>query len=188
MKSLTLFKHLQENYKDYLYEKALPIISKHNESLLNPCSVAVSIYRIQRQLFKKHRNNEKFQELQKILSMIQRVFCNCEIYYTAEIGNNFLLVHAFGTVIGSGVKIGNNCTIYHNVTLGTKYDTDKNKCKIEDNVIIYAGAKVLGDIVIEENSVIAANSVIIKSVPNNQVWGGIPGKKINNNISPKYKL
>ena len=126
-------------------------------------------------------------ELQ-ILSMIQKQYCGCEIYYSSEIGNNFLLVHGLGTVIGSNVKIGDNCTIYHNVTIGTRYDTDKYKPQIGNNVIIYSGAKIIGNIKIGNNVVIGTNAVVTKDIPCNEVWVGIPAKRININNSNKYKL
>lgn len=93
-----------------------------------------------------------------------------------------------GTVIGSGVIIGNNVTIYHNVTLGTKYDTVKKKCQIGNNVIIYAGAKVLGDIKIKDNAVIGANAVVISDIDEFEIFAGVPAKLIGKVNSNKYKL
>lgn len=186
---LNLKEYFQANFYDFVDDRIIFLLEKFNESLLNPTGLAIAIYRIQNQLYKEHTNINSFYDMSlNLLSMIQRKFCSCEIYYSANIGNNFVLVHGIGTIIGSGVVIGNNCTIYHNVTLGTKYDTEKRKYKIGENVIIYAGAKVLGNIEVGDNAVIGSNSVILKDVPCNEIWGGVPGKKIGYNDSSKYKL
>lgn len=104
------------------------------------------------------------------------------------LGNNVSFRHnAPGTVIHGSTIIGNNVKIYQNVTLGRAdlYNTPSSSnfkgIVVEDNVIISAGAKVLckSDILtIGENSIVAANSVLLTSVPKNEIWGGIPAKKI----------
>ena len=97
--------------------------------------------------------------------------------------------HPVGIVIGEGVKIGKNVTIYQNVTIGRK-DIDIAKYpSIGDNVVIYSGAKILGNIVIGNNSVIGANSVVLNDVPENSVVAGIPAKIINKkkDINEWYK-
>jgi serine O-acetyltransferase len=99
-----------------------------------------------------------------------------EISPIARIGPGFRLVHSLGTVIGNGAIIGKNCTIYQQVTLGTS-NVREGKIgypKIGDNVVIYAGTKVLGDIKVGDRATIACNSVVIKDVPADTVVGGIP--------------
>lgn len=89
--------------------------------------------------------------------------------------NLISFMHLDGIVIGSGVKIGNNCTIYQQVTLG------KNKGEfpvIGDNVTIFAGAKILGGIKIGNNAVIGANAVVLKDVPDDSVAVGVPAKVV----------
>ena len=98
------------------------------------------------------------------------------ISFNCRIGNNFKLEHFIGTVIGREVIIGDNCTVYHQVTLGQKNDKFP---KIGDNVVIYPGAKVIGDIKIGNNVVIGANSVVLKEVPDNSIVVGIPARIIN---------
>lgn len=92
----------------------------------------------------------------------------------AEGGKNLSLGHYVGTVIG-GVKIGENCTIYHNVTIGQNHGKSP---VIGNGVTIYAGAKVIGDIAIGDNAIIGANSVVINDVPENSVVAGVPAKVI----------
>ena len=89
-----------------------------------------------------------------------------------------------GIVIGETSIIGDNVTIYHGVTLGgVSLEKGKRHPTIENNVIIGAGAKILGNITIGDNSKIGANSVILKDVPKNSVAVGIPGKIITKNNS-----
>lgn len=173
------------SYKKYFKQEYLDIIKKYNIEIFNTPKLALQIYKIQQKIIKMGGHNEK--EL-FILASIQKMYCGCEIYFSTKIGKNFMFVHELGTVIGSNVEIGNDCTVYHNVTIGIQYDTDKNKPKIGNNVIIYAGAKIVGDIKIGNNAVIGANAVVTKNIPDNEVWAGIPVKKININTSNKYKL
>lgn len=91
-------------------------------------------------------------------------------------GENVFLPHPRNVVIGDYVSIGNNCKIYQDVTLGQS----KGKFpKIGNNVIIYAGAKVIGDVSIGDNCIIGANAVVVKNIPPNVIAAGIPAKIIN---------
>ena len=97
------------------------------------------------------------------------------IHPKCKIGSNFYMVHTNGIVIGSGVKIGDNCKIYQQVTIGK----EKGRFPvIGNNVTIYAGAKVVGNGKIGDNAVIGANAVVIKDVPDNCLAVGIPAKII----------
>lgn len=177
--------YLIKNYESVFNRDVEKIIKEYDCDILDSCELAVNIYRIQNLIYKTDKEHN---EIQKILSFIQRSLCGCEIYYSSQIGKNFLLVHGLGVVIGSGVRIGNNVTVYQNVTLGTRYDTSKEKCTVGNDVIIYAGAKILGNIKISNNSVIGANSVIITNVGEGEIFAGVPGKKIGSVGSEKYKL
>lgn len=91
------------------------------------------------------------------------------------------LPHPVGIVISKKVKIGEGCMIYQNVTLGAR-ENNRTGCSeypvIGNDVRIYAGATVIGDISIGENSVIGANSVVTRDVPANEVWAGVPSRFI----------
>lgn len=102
------------------------------------------------------------------------------ISLSAIIDKGLQLPHAHGIVIGSGVRIGRNCKIYQNVTIGRKEAGDTvSYPKLEDNVILYPGVTVIGDIVIRKNSSIGANSVVLKSVEENAIHAGVPAKRIS---------
>lgn len=93
------------------------------------------------------------------------------------IGKNLFIDHGMGVVIGETAEIGDNVTIYHGVTLGgTGKDKGKRHPTVEDNVMIGAGAKILGPIIVGKNSKIGANSVVLKEVPPRSTVVGIPGR------------
>lgn len=96
----------------------------------------------------------------------------CCISPKAEIGSNLMLPHPLGIVIGEGVKIGDNCTIYQNVTLGRKNKDIPEYPIIEDGVTIYCNSSVVGNITIGKETVIGCNSIVLKSVePNSRCVG-----------------
>ena len=103
--------------------------------------------------------------------------------YEELIAKGTIFPHPIGIVISSAATIGNNCWIYQNVTIGAKLK-DLGDCspinypKIGNNVTIYAGAVILGNITIGDNAVIGSNSVILSDVPANTTFAGIPGKRI----------
>lgn len=108
-------------------------------------------------------------------SLLGRDLGQIEIYYSAQIGNAFKINHGVGSVIGARCKIGDNCTIHQNCTIG---DRNGGRPTIGNNVMIYAGAMILGDIVIGDNCIIGANSVVTHDCQPNSVIVGTPGKKI----------
>lgn len=111
----------------------------------------------------------------KYIRKILNVKYGCTISPSCIFGKNVEIVHHFGTLIGNGVIIGNNCRIYQQVTLGQ----NKNKFPtIGNNVIIYAGAKIIGGINIGNNVIIGANAVVTKDVPDNAIVAGIPARVI----------
>ncbi|MDU1855059.1 MAG: serine O-acetyltransferase EpsC, partial [Clostridium baratii] len=97
----------------------------------------------------------------------------------AKIGKGLFIDHGMGVVIGETAEVGDNVTIYHGVTLGgTGKDKGKRHPTVKDNVIIGAGAKVLGPITIGNNVKVGANSVVLKDVPDNATAVGMPAKII----------
>lgn len=130
-----------------------------------------------------HTKGLKF--LARLNSQIVRFLTGIEIHPGAEIGHSIMIDHGMGVVIGETAIVGNRVIIYHGTTLGgTGNHTGKRHPTVGNNVIIGAGAKVLGPITIGDNSKIGANSVVLKDVPENATVVGIPGKvvKINDNI------
>tara|TARA_S200000501_G_scaffold5558_1_gene4862 strand:- start:219 stop:794 length:576 start_codon:yes stop_codon:yes gene_type:complete len=128
----------------------------------------------------------KFDLIARIVSQFSRFLTGIEIHPKAKIGKNLFIDHGMGVVIGETSEIGNNVTIYHNVTLGgiapSINSNDQRNTKrhptLEDNVVVGSGAQILGPIIIKKNSLIGANAVVTKDVPENSVMIGIPAKVI----------
>jgi serine O-acetyltransferase len=107
---------------------------------------------------------------------------NIEIHPGATIGRRFFIDHGTGVVIGETAEIGDDVTIYQGVTLGgTGKDKGKRHPTIEDNVMISAGAKVLGPFTVGKNSKIGAGSIVLKEVPPNSTVVGVPGRVVKLN-------
>ncbi len=125
----------------------------------------------------------------RFVSELSRFLTGIDIHPGARLGNNVIIDHGMGTVIGETAEIGDNVIIYQGVTLG---GTDTHKVKrhptIECHVVIGAGAKVLGNIVIGRGSRIGANSVVIENVPPFSTVVGIPGRVIPRGIEPGKEL
>ncbi|OPY63720.1 MAG: Serine acetyltransferase [Syntrophorhabdaceae bacterium PtaU1.Bin034] len=117
--------------------------------------------------------------LGRFVSHLARFLTGIEIHPGAQIGRAFFIDHGMGVVIGETSEIGNNVTLYHGVTLGgTTWRKGKRHPTIGNNVVIGAGAKVLGPVRIGDNTRIGANSVVIHDIPPNSVVVGIPGKVV----------
>ena len=119
----------------------------------------------------------------RLISQTSRAITGIEIHPGAKIGRGLFIDHGMGIVIGETAVIGDHCTIYQNVTLGgTGKDKGKRHPTIGDNVMIGAGAKVLGPFTVGSNSKIAANAVVLSEVPENSTCVGVPARvvRINN--------
>lgn len=115
----------------------------------------------------------------RAISQIARHLTGIEIHPGATIGKGFFIDHGMGVVIGETTEIGDNCTIYQGVTLGgTGKDIGKRHPTLGNNVLVGAGAKVLGPITIEDNCKVAANAVVLKEIPENSTAVGIPAKVV----------
>ncbi|RMF00673.1 MAG: serine O-acetyltransferase [Chloroflexi bacterium] len=117
--------------------------------------------------------------LARWVSHVMRFLTGIEIHPGAQIGPGFFIDHGMGIVIGETTEIGEDVSLYHGVTLGgTSTQRVKRHPTLQDRVVVGAGAKILGDIVIGADSRIGANAVVVKSVPPNSVVIGIPGRVI----------
>ena len=126
--------------------------------LLYPGFHAIFFYRIANSF-----NNIKLKFIARLISQFARFLTGIEIHPGAKIGKRLFIDHGMGIVIGETTTIGDNCIIYHGVTLGgTGKDTGKRHPTIGDNVIIGAGAKVLGPIIIASDVKIGAGAVVVK--------------------------
>jgi len=112
----------------------------------------------------------------RLLSNFARFFTGIEIHPGAEIGEGFFIDHGMGVVIGETAIIGDNVHLFQGVTLGgTSTRRAKRHPTLKDNVVVGAGAKVIGDVTIGENAKIGAGSVVVTNVPPNATVVGVPG-------------
>ena len=127
-----------------------------------------------------------FDLIARIISQTIRFFTGIEIHPRAKIGKNLFIDHGMGVVIGETSEIGDNVTIYHNVTLGgssPSIDSERQRHEkrhptIGNDVVIGSGAQIIGPIKVGNNSRIAANAVVVKDVPENATMVGIPAKAV----------
>ncbi len=148
-----------------------PAIHSSLEVFLYPSFKAMLSYRIAHRLYK---NRHYF--LARWISQRSARKTGIEIHPGATIGEGFFIDHGTGVVIGETTEIGDNVTLYQGVTLGgTGKECGKRHPTICDNVMISAGAKVLGSFTIGENSKIGAGSVVLEEVPPNSTVVGVPG-------------
>ena len=117
--------------------------------------------------------------LARFIAHIARWFTLIEIHPAAHIGKGFFIDHGGGVVIGGTTEIGANCTLYQGVTLGgTSWQEGKRHPTLGDNVIVGAGAKILGPIYIGANARVGSNAVVTKEVPENTTVVGVPAHAV----------
>lgn len=117
--------------------------------------------------------------LARLISQIGRFFTGIEIHPGAKIGKRLFIDHGMGIVIGETAEIGNDCTIYHGVTLGgTGKDKNKRHPTVGNNVMIGAGSKILGPITIGNNVKIGAGAVVLHNIEENTTAVGVPTNRI----------
>ncbi len=125
----------------------------------------------------------------RAVSQLARFFTGIEIHPGAKIGKGLFIDHGMGVVIGETAEIGDNCTIYQGVTLGgTGKDRGKRHPTLGNNVMVGAGAKVLGPIKINDDSKVAANAVVLRAVPQNSTAVGIPARVVRRHGKPVQDL
>ena len=163
-----------------------PAIKTPMEVFLYPSFKAITRYRIAHWLYKR-----KHYFLARWYSQRTARKTGIEIHPGAKIGKGLFIDHGNGVIIGETAIIGNNVTLYQGVTLGgTGKEKGKRHPTICDNVMISAGAKVLGSFTVGENSKIGAGSVVLSEVPPNSTVVGVPGRvvKRDNKKVPREEL
>lgn len=168
-----MFKNLKYDIKNII-ENDPSAKSALEVLFLYPSMQALIMHRIAHRLYSR-----RMFFLGRLVSQLSRFITGIEIHPGAKIGRGFFIDHGMGVVIGETAEIGDNVTIYHGVTLGgTGKEKGKRHPTLGDNVIIGAGAKVLGPIYVGNGAKIGANAVVLKDVPAKSTAVGIPAKII----------
>ena len=135
---------------------------------------AITHYRVAHTLWKYD-----LKWLARMTSNISRFMTGIEIHPGAIIGRRFFIDHGMGVVIGETAEIGNDCTLYHGVTLGgVSWNEGKRHPTLKNNVVVGAGAKVLGPITVESDARIGSNAVVVRDVPEDTTVVGVPGREV----------
>ena len=135
---------------------------------------AVIAHRLSRRLWRAN-----FKWLARVVANVARLFTGIEIHPGAQIGRRFFIDHGMGVVIGETAIIGDDCTLYHGVTLGgTSWEKGKRHPTLGNDVVVGAGAKVLGPIEIGDGARIGSNAVVNKSVQAGATVVGVPGRLV----------
>ncbi|RGU92941.1 serine O-acetyltransferase [Clostridium sp. AF15-17LB] len=151
-----------------------PAIKSNMEVFLYPSFKVILRYRIAHKLYRK-----KHFFLARWISQRAARKTGIEIHPGAKIGKGLFIDHGSGVIIGETTEIGNNVTLYQGVTLGgTGKEQGKRHPTLRDNVMVSAGAKILGSFTIGENSKIGAGSVVLEEVPPNCTVVGVPGRVV----------
>ena len=175
-----MFEHLKEDIQ-CVFERD-PAARNYFEVLTTyPGVHAMLFYRMNNRLW-----NWNLRWLARLFSSLARIVTGIEIHPGAMIGRRFFIDHGMGVVIGETTTIGDDCTLYHGVTLGgTSWDKGKRHPTLCNDVVVGAGAKVLGPITLEKGSRVGSNAVVVKDVPEFCTVVGIPGRVISNPGSSK---
>ncbi len=163
-----------------------PAIKSSMEVFLYPSFKAMIWYRLSHKLYKK-----KHYFIARLISQKAARKTGIEIHPGATIGKGLFIDHGHGVVIGETAILGDNITLFQGVTLGGNgKEQGKRHPTIEDNVMVSAGAKILGSFTIGENSKIGAGSVVLQEVPPNCTVVGVPGRivKMNNVKIPRMDM
>lgn len=166
-----MFDHLKEDIS-VVFDRD-PAARTHFEILTTyPGVHALIIHRLSHWLWKA-----RFYWLGRMFSHIGRFLTGIEIHPGATIGHRVFIDHGMGVVVGETAVIGDDCTLYHGVTLGgTSWNKGKRHPTLESGVVIGAGAKVLGPITVGKNAKIGSNAVVVKDVPEGATAVGIPAR------------
>lgn len=178
-----VFSQIKEDIKT-IYEKD-PAAENILEVLFcYPGLHALILHRIAHKL-----NYWKIPLIPRIISNISRLITGIEIHPAARIGRRFFIDHGMGVVIGATTIIGDDVLLYQGVTLGgTGNEHGKRHPTLGNNIVVGAGAKVLGNIQIGDNSRIGAGSVVIDHVPENSTVIGVPGRVVKQKLMIQGQL
>lgn len=144
---------------------------------------AVLVHRMSHMLW-----NNGFRWLAKVFSMLARWLTGIEIHPGAQIGRRFFIDHGMGVVIGETAEIGDDCTLYHGVTLGgTSWEKGKRHPSLGNDVVVGAGAKLLGPIDVGDDVRIGSNAVVLKDVVPGSTVVGVPGRVVGGGTSEQEK-
>lgn len=170
-----MFKHIKEEFA--VIQERDPAIKSPMEVILYPSfKVMISYRRAHKLYLKGHYFWARF------ISQRAARKTGIEIHPGATIGKGFFIDHGTGVIIGETTIIGDNVTLYQGVTLGgTGKETGKRHPTLEDNVMVSAGAKIIGSFTVGKNSKIGAGSVVIEEVPPNCTVVGVPGHIVRQN-------
>jgi len=151
---------------------------------LYPGFHAIVIHRLAHWLWRKG-----LKWLARFTSHLARWLTGIEIHPGASIGRRVFIDHGMGVVVGETAEIGDDCTLYHGVTLGgTSWDKGKRHPTLKPGVVVGAGAKILGPIVIGVNARIGSNAVVVKAVPDNATAVGIPARILDSETEKQRQL
>ena len=168
-----MFSQLKEDIK-VVFERDPAVRSVFEIIFCYPGFHAMIFYRLSHWLW---NNNMRLGG--RLVSHFGRFMTGIEIHPGATIGRGFFIDHGMGVVIGETAEIGENCTLYHGVTLGgTSWAKEKRHPTLGNNVIIGSGAKILGPFNVGDDSKIGSNSVVVKEVPATATVVGIPGRVV----------
>lgn len=142
---------------------------------------AVLFYRLTHALW-----NAGLKWLARWVSCFSRWWTGIEIHPAAKIGRRFFIDHGMGVVVGETAEIGDDCTLYHGVTLGgTSWKKGKRHPTLGNDVVVGAGAKVLGPITVGAGARIGSNAVVVKDVPEGATVVGVPGRVVVKRAAPE---
>lgn len=168
-----MFKNLRE-YLSSVFQRDPAARSVLEVLTAYPGVHALAFHRISHRLW-----GWRMRWLARMLSQLARWLTGIEIHPGAKIGKRFFIDHGMGVVIGETAEIGDDCTLYHGVTLGgTTWRKEKRHPTLGKNVVVGAGAKILGPVTVGDNARVGSNSVVVKDVPAGATVVGIPGRVI----------
>ena len=174
-----MISHLKEDLKA-VFDRDPAVRNVFEIILCYPGFHAMLFYRLSHWFW-----TNQFFLLGRFVSHLGRFFTGIEIHPGARIGRSFFIDHGMGVVIGETAEIGDNCTLYHGVTLGgTSWAKEKRHPTLGDNVVVGSGAKILGPFTVGDNSKVGSNSVVVKEVPPNATVVGIPGRVVISTDKP----